>query len=1345
MLTVDLILHDRLAAEEEQRRKDEQAARDRAEGAASNFLTLLTPDNIVAQTQQTRDEIGLLALQRGFNDIQAAGINISPDTYREYLYEYGDPGHLRGTLQAAQQQGILNDPAFAQRTADRFSALTDIATQVRTTAQPLPKEDYWNLIAAAEQPKVLQPAPSPAVPRPMTVAEEQAAQAGRAATVNPSPVIQPSSMTPDVTVQQTPEEKQAAAQAEATAVWGGRPPPYRTAEEHPVGQGPEAALRPTFEVLPPGASPQVLKEHKAVTPAMVELPPGFKPAEIIVRATIFGGIAPTLGLWMAGLSAATSVPKVGGLVTKVLELPAKPMESNLIDMGVPKSIARPLADIVTGAAIGKAPVGQTNWLGEALTALRGGDTAQLARAVTAIRKGILTPEVEAQAFSEGRTKDWLGLGARVRAADRNNLGTVVSYDEASNTARVRFYNQKTGLRATVDLDAKLLSPAGKPASGAAAREETAAMEQAVAEARAEQAGPLVYKMFRTLDSAQFLTAQQQREALIATHRRGAAGAIETIAGKATLETIESSMAQAGGVLRGKTAANLGLTEPWSTAEIAEFRTNVFKSPLLKPMEKYRGGMAVKKLLEAKQILMPSEAKLLGKVYPELRSVLMNITKPENIPLWRQIVDLANINRAFEASYDLSWALRQGGLLIGRKELWGAFKEAGAAVPKWGTDWTNKQMLDWAASPYWERATKAGLSIGDPGTGIVEEAGIELPGAGRRIEEAYVAREKGSWANQIASKIPGVPQSQRAYTMMGNKTRWDYFTGKLAEWDANGLATPQAERALAQWINIASGWGDIGVLEKVLPELSAVLFAPRFLASRIEALPYGIYLAVKNPVLARSIAYDLLSFTASQASLLAVMKYGIDGKGVPGVSVELDPRSTDFGRIQVGHTRLDTLAGMQPIIRNIAQIIVGQGKSSATGELYPMNRVRTGLRWGQSKLAPGLGFLTDIGLGETYIGEPLEPNKATIKATAWNRLAPFLAQDITDAVKLNTPGVAAITAALGLFGGTVLTYETPWQNLQDARGEASKVILKMSYTDACDKWGTRAVNDMLAGDPGVVAADQAVENRKAWYGNTNTSLRSLLAGYAKEQLEVGDKIADPVKWKADHTTRQTEKAGAIAGFYFANREQRDRMLKERTAIGDPFQIPKNATPDDIVARYLAIYTDHTNLETGTRDDTLYDDLDRLQAILTPQQASWLDANLGLRATPREKKYYAVLKEAQGYYDIQEATYLKFQKQLGLTSESYSVYLNEVTQEAQAKAKAAGREAGFVAPEDYPPQYAVLKGLIDDEQTLWREKNPKIVADMVRVGLKPASQEDIDRARQASTATPIPPLTLPTIRW
>jgi hypothetical protein len=906
----------------------------------------------------------------------------------------------------------------------------------------------------------------------------------------------------------------------------------------------------------------------------------------------------------------------GRPVGRATEFLSEPGKKSLEDMGVPENVAGVISELVIFGGIGRAPAGQRT-AAELMTAARQLSKEDVRKTLAALKDiGVgRGGEVGAAGKVPPRkpAPDWLKPGKRVLAADRGNVGTVVSYNEETGTALVHFYNRKTNLSATLTLDAKTLSTAGRTAGRAEAAAAKTELVGAEAAARAEATSPLVGKLFRAIESANYVGARAERVAEISAKNRASAGAIETIRGEATIDTIETSLRQAKGVRKGRVAADFELGEDFTAEEISEFVHGVFTSPKLKPHEAPNAADAVRKLLGVEgppQTLMPHEVALLTKVYPELAPVLSRLTTKDGISAWKLTMDFLNIPRAFRAAYDLSFPGRQAGMLIGRKEWWQSIKPmVRAAADK---EVANESILRIVRDDFWEEVAKpAGLAIADPGTGVAAEFGLQLP-----FEETFISR--------MAGKIPGVAISQRAYTTSGNEIRWHYFKNTVKGWDGLGIKyTTGDTKSLANWINIASGWGELGPLEKVLPELGVALFSPRFWASRLEVLPYGVYTLAANPILRRAIAYDLLSFTALNVGLLSLMKYS----GIPGVEVELDPRSTDWGRIVIGgKVRIDTMAGMQPVIRTAAQLIMGEGLS-ATGEFFPIDQPRTVGRYIQSKLSPAGTVAADFFFGHTFIGEPIGDVIRSPGKVFWEYIAPLVAGDVHDAIETNDWKSAWVTFP-AVFGFGVLAYETPWQELENARDRAVQAAFGMTLEELREERGTRAANNAVALDPGVMAAEEKVEDRKAWYDGKGVqrSMKSALLPFTAEQEVADEEILDNGQWRVDQSERNQRRAGKIAGFFFANPEQRDRMQKEREEIGDPYEIPKDAKPDDIVARYLAIYTDHTDIETGSIDDydALFDDLDRLEAKLTLQQAGWIETNLGLQKTDRQKEYTVALR-------------------------------------------------------------------------------------------------------------------------
>ena len=135
MLTIDLILHDRLQQEEEERKRRLRTATDIGVGAMSNLLTLLGQRDVAQQMQQVKAEAGLVTLKRDYDRLQAEGYPMSPNTYADTLTEYVDPGHLRKSLDTAINTGLIKDDEFGQRTVNRWGSIETLTAHRRNDPQ----------------------------------------------------------------------------------------------------------------------------------------------------------------------------------------------------------------------------------------------------------------------------------------------------------------------------------------------------------------------------------------------------------------------------------------------------------------------------------------------------------------------------------------------------------------------------------------------------------------------------------------------------------------------------------------------------------------------------------------------------------------------------------------------------------------------------------------------------------------------------------------------------------------------------------------------------------------------------------------------------------------------------------------------------------------------------------------------------------------------------------------------------------------------------------------------------------------------------------------------------------
>ena len=220
---------------------------------------------------------------------------------------------------------------------------------------------------------------------------------------------------------------------------------------------------------------------------------------------------------------------------------------------------------------------------------------------------------------------------------------------------------------------------------------------------------------------------------------------------------------------------------------------------------------------------------------------------------------------------------------------------------------------------------------------------------------------------------------------------------------------------AEFINNATGRGNLGSLEKSAEFLNNAFFSPRMLASRLAIMNPAEY-ASMSPEVRKMAMKNTLSFVGFGLMVLALA-------GLGGAETEENPLSTDFGKIKVGNTRYDIWGGFLPIIRTIAQVTLGMKKDSRTGEIKELggnyNRGTVLENFFRSKLSPFVGSIVNLLTGKNMIGEKVTPEKELLKS-----VVPLYIQDIYSLTQQDevNPLEVASTAIPSFFGVGVQSYE-----------------------------------------------------------------------------------------------------------------------------------------------------------------------------------------------------------------------------------------------------------------------------------------------------------------------------------
>lgn len=346
---------------------------------------------------------------------------------------------------------------------------------------------------------------------------------------------------------------------------------------------------------------------------------------------------------------------------------------------------------------------------------------------------------------------------------------------------------------------------------------------------------------------------------------------------------------------------------------------------------------------------------------------------------------------------------------------------------------------------------------------------------------------------------GVRPSNRAFVAFGNNQRHDIFASTIKNWfgEENLEAVAQAvldagdgpgavkalDKALAQFapkgvsvkgkdvkwlaefLNDATGRANPANMAKYGPILNALFFSPRFAISRIMIPARWIALGAMNPKsgMAKELRYlimkDTLAFTATGLGVLALLSQ------TKWADVDMDPRSSDFGKIRIGPHRFDFWGGFQQWIRYPAQFLTGQRKTLGAAEIHEAHRGEVAWRFLRSKLKPSVGTTIDVITGEDLTGEDIrvvgvqkEEAIDTVVDLFLKNVVPLWMQDMFEGydAELDADDRAGPRALIGVgapafLGMGVTSFDTPENRIPELRifGRREELIARKF----ADQFGT----------------------------------------------------------------------------------------------------------------------------------------------------------------------------------------------------------------------------------------------------------------------------------------------------
>ena len=445
-----------------------------------------------------------------------------------------------------------------------------------------------------------------------------------------------------------------------------------------------------------------------------------------------------------------------------------------------------------------------------------------------------------------------------------------------------------------------------------------------------------------------------------------------------------------------------LTKP----ELDDLYNRTFKHPFLDEWEKISAANELTKILSG-ELPTPKGLVLLEEIYGTnlIKSILSKRTLGFKIA--DVLIDIANIPRAILATADMSGFLRQGVVYVASHPVIAA-KAMGETFQFAFTPKAFEQYFkDLPKDKLYPLMRKSDLPITDP---------ARFSASGH--EEAFISR--------LIQQIPIIGQiikfSERCYVGFLTKLRVDVFKLFANEYLSRGFSPVKdikLFKATADVVSVFTGRGSLGSLNRITPLLNTTFFSPRLIMARFNALNPLWYARQPKEIRIKSLG-DFAKFVAAGVTLLVLIK--ASGLG----DVEPDPRSSDFGKIRIGNTRWDIWGGFIQWCRVFSQLITGERKNTATGEIislskeeYPFTtRKEVLLRFIEGKLAPVPALINELISGaKTFEGEDI-----TFETVVKEKFIPMYIQDIAEAYADGGFGRSVGAGVTAFFGVGVQTWE-----------------------------------------------------------------------------------------------------------------------------------------------------------------------------------------------------------------------------------------------------------------------------------------------------------------------------------
>jgi len=272
-----------------------------------------------------------------------------------------------------------------------------------------------------------------------------------------------------------------------------------------------------------------------------------------------------------------------------------------------------------------------------------------------------------------------------------------------------------------------------------------------------------------------------------------------------------------------------------------------------------------------------------------------------------------------------------------------------------------------------------------------------------MDRIDLAAREEQFASTIAEKIPGfgkvVLASERHMVATLNMLRaaaFDQYASKYPDASISDL------RAFADYINKASGRGNLGKAAAAAQGASFVFFAPRFAISRFQA-PFTLVQNWKNKPVRNEIAKDFAAFTSVGGTILMLA-------ALAGLDVGTDPEDSDFGKIIYGNTRIDIWGSFLQPARLVMQPVMAGVQRFDKGKT-DIDILSAGMDFTKYKLSPAVTLPAQLLTGKDVVGQD-----RTLVETTLDAAVPLTVQEAVDTWVEEDNAIMAGGAFAGAFMG-----------------------------------------------------------------------------------------------------------------------------------------------------------------------------------------------------------------------------------------------------------------------------------------------------------------------------------------